>query len=136
MAQTIQQRLRRALGERIPTGGSDQNTFFLDAEIDDLLLESGNDFNRAALKGWQEKMAEFAKFVDVDESGSNRKLATLFKNAQAMVRHYAEVVGVDVNAAMGHGVVGRAVNLREEYEAPAVMHVSATRRFNYVEATS
>lgn len=136
MPQTIEQRLRRALGERIPIGGSDQNTFFLDDEVSDLLVEAGNDFNRAALKGWQEKMAEYAKFVDVDESGSNRKLATLFKNAESMVRHYAGVVGVDVEAAVGHGVVGRAVNLREEPENPKVMHVSATRRFNYVEATS
>jgi hypothetical protein len=109
---TAEDKLRRALGDRLPIAGDDASAFFTDQDINDLLVESAGDLSHAAFLGWTARMAEYAKFVDIDESGSNRKLSQLLKNAILMVNHYGGLVGADTQAVVGR-VVGRAVNLRE-----------------------
>lgn len=47
-------RLRKLLDEVIPAGGSDSNTRFSDADLDEMLLEAGNVFGAAAM-GWTMK---------------------------------------------------------------------------------
>jgi hypothetical protein len=107
------ERLRRMVGERIPPGGDETNTLFLEEEITDLIAAANDDLNVAALAGWYAKMAEFAKLVDAAESGTEKKLSQMFKNAEMMVKHFEEVTGLTAEAIAGR-VVGRAVNLRED----------------------
>lgn len=115
------------VGDRLPPGGSEGEAFFSNAEIDDLLEEANNDLNRAAMNGWLAKMAEFAKLIDTDISGANRKLSQMYKQAEGMLRHYASVIGADADAVVGR-VVGRAVNLRETGTRSRVMTGSGTFR--------
>lgn len=127
MAMTDELRLRRYVGDRIPPGQDDKAAFFSNEEIADLLEEANGNLNRAAMLGWFAKMAEFAKLIDTDISGANRRLSQMWKQADAMFRHYAEIIGVDAEAMIGR-VVGRAVNLRETPARPRVMAGSATMR--------
>lgn len=120
---TNQQRLRRMVGDRIPPGGDENSAFFSDAEIDDLISEAGESLNTAAFYGWLAKMAEFAKLVDRNVSGADMRLSQMYKQAEAMAKHYGTLAGV-TEAVIGR-MVGRAVNLREEPCAPRVMPVSS-----------
>lgn len=85
--------LRLLIGERIPEGGLDTDTFFSDDDIADLLTVSGNDINVAASLGWRAKAAEFAKYIDIDESGSTRKLSQMYRQAVLQAEHFAKVAG-------------------------------------------
>lgn len=119
-------RLRRMIGERIPVGKTDDDTFFTDEEIGDMLVQASGDFNRAAMFGWLAKMAEFAKLIDRNTSGADLPLSQMYKNAESMFKHYAKLVGEDAAYIMGR-VVGRAINLRETNCSP-VMTGSGTYR--------
>lgn len=81
-------RLRALLGEKIPVGGSDTDTFFTDTEIDTLLTNAGNDVRRAAAEGWQNKAAEYASLVDVTEGNASRLNSTLHSHALDMVKMF------------------------------------------------
>lgn len=81
-------RLRRLLGEAIPVGGSDADTLFSNAEVDDLLARGGGDLNLAAALGWEAKAAEFANLVSVAEGSARKELSDLRGNALAMVKHF------------------------------------------------
>lgn len=116
--------LRRKLGDRIPPGEDEGETFFSDAEITELFNDAGEDMNRAAFQGWLDKMAEFVKLIDSDVSGAARKFSQMYRQAEGMARHYGGIVGADVEAIVGR-VVGRAINLRETSSLPAVMPVSS-----------
>ncbi len=83
-------RLRQILGEAIPADGSEGDTMFTDAQIDDFLAQSGNDLTKAAVLGWQVKAAEYANLVDVAEGNSSRAMSDLHKNALAMVKYYSD----------------------------------------------
>ena len=52
----LRNRLRRALDEAIPTGGTDADTRFLDSEIDELLTDAAY-LEAAAAEGWTRKAA-------------------------------------------------------------------------------
>lgn len=114
MALDATQRLRRMVGDRIPPGGNTDgtDTFFSNEEITDLIEEAEGNLNVAAYAGWTAKMAEYAEFVDIDESGSTRRLSQLYKNAALMQAHYGKFM-VALDAALVGRVVGRAVSLRE-----------------------
>jgi hypothetical protein len=113
--QTERDRLRRMAGDRIPLGKSEEHAFFTNAEIDDLITTANGDLNLAAYAAWLAKAAEFAKFIDIDESGSVRKMSQMYKNADMMVKHYEGLVE-GVSAAVMGRVVGRAICLREDAE--------------------
>lgn len=116
MATAAELRLRRMVGDRYPVdavvGSEDAKCFFSDAEITDILLTNNNDINAAALEGWLTKMAEFAKLIDQQRSGTTLKMSQMYKNAASMAEHYGELVG-GASAALVGRVVGRAINLRE-----------------------
>lgn len=114
------ERLRRMVGERIPVGKTADDTFFSDAEIEDLLIQGNQNFNRAAMFGWLAKMAEFAKLIDRNTSGADMPLSQMYKHAALMFKHYSELAGEDVVAIAGR-VVGRAINMREDNSCPRVM---------------
>lgn len=52
--------MRKLLDERIPEGGSDAGTRFLDADIDELLSEAANIYEAAAA-GWTLKATMFQR---------------------------------------------------------------------------
>lgn len=81
--------LRRYLGEQFDTETeTEEDTAFTDAQLQDLLTRSSGSVFLAAARGWYSKAGEFANLIDVDESGSARKLSQLHKQAMAMGKHY------------------------------------------------
>jgi len=56
----LRAKLRKLLDERIPEGGSDVDTRFTDADIDELLSEAANIYGAAAA-GWTLKAAMFQR---------------------------------------------------------------------------
>lgn len=93
MALTIEEHLRLLLGERIPEGGSDTDTFFSDDELAALLATTNNTLSQAASLGWRSKAAEFAKYIDIDESGSSRKLSQMYRQAVLQADHFESLSG-------------------------------------------
>jgi hypothetical protein len=83
-------RLRALLGERIPVGGTEVDTFFADAEITTLLTSSGGNLIRAAYEGWQQKAAEYSNLVNITEGNSSRENAKLLEGALKMVKQYGQ----------------------------------------------
>jgi hypothetical protein len=89
--------VRALLGESIPAGGTEADTMFSDAEIADL-LELGTNANfeypaqAAAFYGWQEKMANYANMVTVNEGNAMRELTELHKAAKRMIDMYVSYV--------------------------------------------
>lgn len=56
----LRTKLRKLLDERIPEGGSDSDTRFSDADIDELLSEAANIYEAAAA-GWTLKATMFQR---------------------------------------------------------------------------
>jgi hypothetical protein len=98
MEATVENRdmLRLVLAEQIPIDGLDHDTRFTDEQIDTLLL-ANNSMVSAAADGWAIKAGLYSHFIDISESGSDRKLNQLFKNAERMMKHYAELAKVDAD---------------------------------------
>lgn len=112
--------LRRRLGEvsRLPAGNNASDTMFTDGDLRKVLDFVDNDIDKASLEGWLYKEAYYAKMVDMNEHGSDRKLSQLWKQAQVMVNQYAKVVGDEAEALRaGFRVVGRAMDLAREEES-------------------
>lgn len=105
MPVTDADRLRRALGERIPTGGSASDTMFSSDEIDDILLQGGSDDNLSAYYGWVAKTAELANLVDTAEGSSKREMGQLHTHALAQVKYYEGLTGITVDHSR-HARVG------------------------------
>lgn len=99
-------KLRALLGERIPAGGSDADTFFTDAEIANLLADTGGIVRRAAFEGWQMKAAYYADLASVTEGNSNRATSDLLDHALKMVKQYS---GPGDELTSGRTRVGRIV---------------------------
>lgn len=85
--------LRQHLGERIPAGGTDADTFFSHAEINQLLADAGDNVVVAAYQGWLAKASEYANLVNTSEGGSRVDMSDLHKHALEMVKHYREISG-------------------------------------------
>lgn len=79
--------LRALIGEKIPVGGSENDTLFTDEEIETLLAEASS-IEIAAAKGWRMKAAAYVELVDTAEGTSKRAMSDLHKNALAMAQHY------------------------------------------------
>ena len=84
---TNEQRLRKLLGESIPTGGTAADTLFSDDEIADLLTRHVEPENCLA-EGWGMKAAALADLVTTVEGSSQRKLSDLHDHAMAQVKFY------------------------------------------------
>lgn len=89
MVWTPEDQLRSLLGESIPDGGVDTDTYFTSAQIANLIIESQGNLNRAAYAGWQMKAAHYADLVNVTEGNSVRQMSDLQGHALAMVKMYA-----------------------------------------------
>jgi hypothetical protein len=86
--QSPNEKLRALLGERIPEGGSDLDTYFSDAEIQSILDDTDGNIRRAAYEGWQLKAAYYADLVTVTEGNALRQMSDLHKHALDMVKQY------------------------------------------------
>lgn len=85
--------LRQHLGERIPLGGTDADTFFSDTEITQLLTDADSNVLAAAAQGWLMKASEYAGLVSTSEGGSRVDLSDLHKHAVEMAKHYESISG-------------------------------------------
>lgn len=110
--------LRRRLRDALPDGSDDSSAFFLNDEIHSLLAINGGSIVGAAYDGWAIRAAHYQTLVDVEESGSSRRLSQMFKNAEAMMKFYEKALesetGVNSSAIAGR-VVGVVASLRGEY---------------------
>src|SRR6478736_3896126 len=111
MALTAATRLRALLGERIPNGLDSSDTFFSDTEINDLIDEAGSrGLTFAAAVGWTWKMAEFARLIDVNESGSDRKYRQKYINAKQQAEYFqAQADATAAQIMTSARVVGKSV---------------------------
>jgi hypothetical protein len=80
--------LRQYLGEPIPLGGDESDTLFTDAQLEQLILDTG-DWEHALNQGWAQKAASYAGLVDTAEGTSKRSLSDLHRHALDMVNLYA-----------------------------------------------
>lgn len=94
----LRTRLRRLIDERIPSGGTDADTRFTDAEIDDLLTEASS-IEEAAAAGWRQKAAwamsergGLEKSRAGDEAHEFVSLETYRDHCLKMAAHYADQV--------------------------------------------
>jgi hypothetical protein len=76
-------RLRRATGELLPVRYSDPE---IDEILDRYTTNGVVDFDLASLEIWYSKAAEWANLTDVNESGSDRNLSQLHKQAVAQIK--------------------------------------------------
>ena len=91
-------KLRKLLDERIPEDGSDADTRFSDADIDELLIDATNIYEAAAT-GWTMKAAMFQRELGQIESYSvgqerydMRKLEDMVNYALKMAETYSRMV--------------------------------------------
>jgi hypothetical protein len=120
-------RLRLYIADRIPDGGTDDEAFFSDLILDDVLERQG-DVYAAASECWAIKQAYYADMVDLSDTTMSRAYSDLHRHASEMVVYYtaiapstasgsrratvssivrppATVVGVsEFSADLGHGI--------------------------------
>lgn len=111
MATAAEEYLRQLIGETIPPAGSEDDTFFTDEEITALLERNFDVVQAAAAEGWAIKAADYVQFVDVEESGSVRRMSQLYRQAYQMATYYAQKADA-ANAVVGAPrVVGRVAEI-------------------------
>lgn len=66
---------------------------FTDDQIQDMILQAGDDLERAAFDGWRNKAAYYADLVDVTEGNASRSMSDLHDHALAMMKIYASSRG-------------------------------------------
>lgn len=110
-------RVRLFVGEPIPADGSEADTMFTNAQIQDFLDAGTGSISRAALAGWKAKAAEYSNLVNVSEGNSQRQMSDLYKAALEMVEFYEkEVAALDVTddfeGKKGRVVIGEISRLK------------------------
>jgi hypothetical protein len=87
-------KLRLFLSEKIPEGGSDTDTYFSDAEIENILEDANGDTRRAAYIGWQAKAAYYADLVTVSEGNAIRQMSDAYDHAVKMAKLFGDAGSV------------------------------------------
>lgn len=85
------EKLRLLLWEKVPQEGQDTDTHFTDVELAVVLELAGGSMNGAAAIGWSIKGGLYSEMIDINESGSNRRLNQLFTNAERMWKRYSDL---------------------------------------------
>jgi hypothetical protein len=106
--QSLTNQMRLLIGERIRPSESENDTEFLNEELIDMILRHGGNLYLAAAEAWSAKAADYSKLVDISESGSDRKLSQMFKQANIMAASYAEA-GEQIGQELIMPVVGQSV---------------------------
>lgn len=93
----LRTKLRKLLDERIPEGGSDADTRFTDADIDELLIEAANIYEAAAA-GWtlkagmfQRELGQIESYAVGQERYDMRKLQDMVNYALKMAETYSRM---------------------------------------------
>lgn len=93
----LRTRLRKLLNEVIPPGGTESDTRFLDADLDELLLEARNIYGAAAA-GWTMKAGMLQGQIERYSVGQEQYDLTSLKDqmahALAMADRYADMAKV------------------------------------------
>lgn len=96
--------LRLKIGESIPAGGTEADTLFTDAQLENW-LDTNSTIESAALEAWQAKQAALANLVNVTDGAAARQLSDAFDHAARMVAYYDKLV----NGRGGRTRVGKIV---------------------------
>ena len=98
--------MRKLLDERIPEGGSDADTRFSDADIDELLTDASNIYGAAAA-GWTIKAGMFQRELGQIESYSvgqerydMRKLQDMVNYALKMAETYSHMAAGSMSSVI------------------------------------
>ena len=93
----LRTKLRKLLDEQIPAGGSDADTRFFDADIDELLTEATNIYGAAAA-GWtlkagmlQRELGQVESYAVCQERYDMRKLKDMLDYALKMAETYSRM---------------------------------------------
>lgn len=108
-------RLRRLTGEMLPNKYSDPE---LEEVLSRYTLAGVVDFELAALEIWYAKAAEWAGLVDVNESGSDRNLSQLHKQAVAQIKLLEGKISKRTNGDAQIQKAWRAVGVSAEVWGP------------------
>ena len=103
----LRTKLRKLLDERIPEGGSDADTRFTDADIDELLTDASNIYEAAAT-GWtlkagmlQRELGQIESYAVGQERYDLRKLKDMLGCALKMAETYSRMAA----SSMGSMVI-------------------------------
>lgn len=81
--------LRLLLSEKkVDPNGDGSDTLLTDTELELILTLAGDNLNRAAAIGWAVKGGHYSDMIDMNESGSQRRLNQLFTNCERMWKMY------------------------------------------------
>ena len=93
----LRAKLRKLLDERIPVSGSDADIRFLDADIDELLIDATNIYEAAAA-GWtlkagmfQRELGQIESYAVGQERYDMRKLQDMVNYALKMAETYSRM---------------------------------------------
>jgi hypothetical protein len=93
----LRTKLRKLLDERIPDGGSEADTRFTDADIDELLIDATNIYEAAAA-GWtikagifQRELGQIESYAVGQERYDMRKLQDMVNYALKMAETYSRM---------------------------------------------
>lgn len=107
-ALNLRVRLRKYLNETIPVGGTENNTRFLDSELDELLAEAENVY-QAAGKGWLIKAGLLQGDIESYGVGQEKYELTSVKDklahALAMANQYASLGDTAASGQVTSGVI-------------------------------
>jgi hypothetical protein len=95
-------RLRENLGEVIPEGGADTDTFFTDDQIQDLWDQMGT-LTGASWLGWVKKASDMANNIDLQSGATRLALSALHKQALAQVKLFWDQYIVDLTGTVSGG---------------------------------
>jgi hypothetical protein len=71
-------------------GITDDETVFTDDELNRLYTRAGEDYKTAVYYGWQQLMANSAKFFTYSAGQSKVERAQIFEHVKAMVAHWKD----------------------------------------------
>lgn len=102
----LRTKLRKLLDERIPEGGSDADTRFTDADIDELLTEATNIY-AAAAAGWtlkagmlQQELGQIESYAVGQERYDMRKLQDMVNYALKMAETYSRMAASSMGSVI------------------------------------
>lgn len=128
--------LRDYLGERIPDGGSEDDTFFTDAELEDMITSNPYEVVGAAVTGWAAKAGEYARLIDINESGGQRLLSQKYRQAAAQLKFFQDMLTAQIAAdaatvtAAGRSAAGpKVIDLHERCNPGIVLWANRFHRF-------
>lgn len=79
--------LRGMIGETIPSGGTADDTLVSESQLEAWIAGSTS-LDRAAISGWEFKLAEWVGLVNVSDGAASRSFSDLMDHAKYMISYY------------------------------------------------